>query len=91
MAHHGKGLGRDPESGGARVGFKYAHNGHFLVAALSELGLWSIEAIMKRYQMRFYLRMRDIEVRQYEHTSPASTGRNPARMWVKTRYLRPRL
>ena len=68
-AHHAKGLGRDPESGGAGVGFQYAHYGHFLVAALSELGLWIIEAIMKRHQMRFYLRTRDIEVRRYGHIS----------------------
>src|SRR5215207_7707327 len=68
-AHHGKGLGRDPESGGAGVGFQYAHYGHFLVAALSELGFWIIEAIMKRHQMRFCLRMRDIEVRQYGQLS----------------------
>jgi hypothetical protein len=68
-AHHGKGLGRDPESGGAGVGFQYAHYGHFLVAALSELGFWITEAIMKRHQMRFHLRMRDIEVRQYTHIS----------------------
>jgi hypothetical protein len=51
------------------VGFQYAHYGHFLVAALSELGLWIIEAIMKRHQMRFHLRTRDIEVRRYGHIS----------------------
>jgi hypothetical protein len=45
------------------VGFQYAHNGHFLVVALSGLGLWIIEAILKRHQIRFYLRIRDIEVR----------------------------
>jgi hypothetical protein len=91
VAHHGKGLGRDPESGGAGVECEYAHNDYFLAAALSGLGLWIIEAIMKRYEMRFYLRMRDIEVRQYGHASPSRTGRTPARMWVKTRYLCPGL
>ena len=50
------------------MGFQYAHNGHFLVA-LSGLGLWIIEAILKRHQIRFYLRMRDIEVREYGHIS----------------------
>jgi len=51
------------------VGFQYAHYRYYLVAALSGLGFWIIEAIVKRHQMRFYLRMRDIGVRQYGHIS----------------------
>jgi hypothetical protein len=68
-AHPGKGLGRDPESGGAGVGFQYAHNGHFLAAALSGLASWIVGAIIKRHQMRFCLRMCYIEVHQYGHIS----------------------
>jgi hypothetical protein len=44
---------------------------------------------MKRYQMRFYLWMCDIEVGQYGYIS--GKDRAPARMWAKTRYLRHRL
>jgi hypothetical protein len=51
------------------VGFQYAHYSHFLVAALSGLGFWIVEAIRKRHQLRFYLRMRNIEVRRYGHIS----------------------
>lgn len=47
-------------------GFQYAHYGLFLVAALSGLGFWIIEGTMKRHQMRYYPRMREIEVLQYE-------------------------
>jgi hypothetical protein len=43
-------------------GFEKNHSGLFLVAALSGAGFWAIEAVFKRYQMRFYVRMRDIEV-----------------------------
>jgi len=47
-------------------GFQYAHYGLFLVAALSGLTFWLIEGTIKRHQMRYYLRMREIEVLQYE-------------------------
>lgn len=47
-------------------GFQYGHFGLFLVAALSGLGFWLIEGTIKRHQMRYYLRMREIEVLQYE-------------------------
>jgi len=47
-------------------GFQYGHYGLFLVAALSGLGFWLIEGVMKRHQMRYYLRMREIEVLQYQ-------------------------
>src|SRR5918995_4057094 len=50
-------------------GFQYAHYGLFLVAALSGLTFWLIEGVMKRHQMRYYLRMREIEVLQYKHAS----------------------
>jgi hypothetical protein len=47
-------------------GFQFGHYGLFLVASLSGLGFWLIEGTMKRHQMRFYLRMREIEVLQYQ-------------------------
>ena len=50
-------------------GFQYAHYGLFLVAALSGLAFWLNEGVMKRLQMRYYLRMREIEVLQYKHAS----------------------
>lgn len=43
-------------------GFEKSHYGLFLVAALSGAGFWAIEAVFKRYQMRAYVRMREIEV-----------------------------
>ena len=49
-------------------GFQYGHYGLFLVAALSGLGFWLIEGTMKRHQMRYYLRMREIEVLQYQRS-----------------------
>ena len=48
-------------------GFQYGHYGIFLVACLSGLCFWAIEAAMKRHQMRSYVRMREIEVRRAEH------------------------
>lgn len=50
-------------------GFQYGHYGLFLVATLSGFGFWVIEGAMKRHQMRYYLRMREIEVLQYERIS----------------------
>jgi hypothetical protein len=47
-------------------GFQYHHFGLFLVATLSGLAFWLVEGAMKRHQMRYYLRMREIEVLQYE-------------------------
>jgi hypothetical protein len=55
-------------------GFQYAHYGLFLVAALSGFAFWLIEGVMKRHQMRYYLRMREIEVLQYKH-APSENAR----------------
>jgi hypothetical protein len=46
-------------------GFHYGHYGLFLVAAASGLGFWLVEAVIKSYQIRYYPRMRDIEVASY--------------------------
>lgn len=43
-------------------GFQNQHYGLFLVACISGIAFWIIEAVMKRHQMRFYVRMREIEV-----------------------------
>src|SRR5882724_3594968 len=50
-------------------GFQYGHYGLFLVAALGGLGFWLIEGAMKRHQTRYYLRMREIEVLQYQRVA----------------------
>ena len=41
----------------------------FLVAAASSLAFWSFEFEMKRHQMRYYPRMRQIEVNRYSRAS----------------------
>ena len=47
-------------------GFQYKSYGLFLVAAASSLAFWSLESTVKRHQMRYYPRMREIEVARYE-------------------------
>jgi hypothetical protein len=47
-------------------GFEKSHYGLFLVAAVSGLAFWLIEGAMKRHQMRYYFRMREIEVLCYD-------------------------
>jgi hypothetical protein len=42
-------------------GFQYSKPGMFLVAALSGFAFWFIEGVVKRHQMRYYVRMREIE------------------------------
>jgi hypothetical protein len=55
-------------------GFQYMHYGLFLVAALSGLAFWLIEGAFKRHQMRYYLRMREIEVLEYERAQEQNGG-----------------
>jgi hypothetical protein len=56
-------------------GFQYAHYGLFLVAALSGFAFWVVEGLVKRYQIRYYMRIRDIEVFAYEqHLAGKSIG-----------------
>jgi len=50
-------------------GFKDSHFGMFLIAALSGLTFWLIEGTMKRHQMRYYLRMREIEILFYDRAT----------------------
>jgi hypothetical protein len=35
------------------LGFQYQHRGFFLIAFVSALGFWFIEAVLKQSQMRF--------------------------------------
>jgi hypothetical protein len=43
-------------------GFQFTHYGLFLVACVSGVGFWIIDALMKRHQIRYYARRREIEV-----------------------------
>jgi hypothetical protein len=52
-------------------GFKDHKMGMFLVASISGLIFWIIEGVMKRHQMRFYQRMREIEVAFYNYNRQA--------------------
>lgn len=47
------------------LGFQQAHYALFALAAVSAASFWVIDAGMKRHQMRYYGRMRDIEVATY--------------------------
>lgn len=50
-------------------GFQYRSYGMFLVAAASSLAFWTLEGVMKRHQMRYYPRMREIEVNRCTRAS----------------------
>jgi hypothetical protein len=47
------------------LGFQYRAFGFFIVALVSSISFWVLEAAVKRHQMRYYPRMREIEVRRY--------------------------
>lgn len=47
---------------GLGLGFAEGHYSFFALAAFSAAGFWYVEALMKRHQMQYYSRMRDIEV-----------------------------
>jgi len=42
----------------------------FLIACVSGVAFWAIEAAMKRHQMRYYPRMREIEAARFEPGDP---------------------
>ena len=48
-------------------GFKEKTWGYFLLAAISGIAFWGLEYSMKGYQMRYYPRMRAIEVSQHNN------------------------
>lgn len=47
---------------GLGLGFQQGHYALFALAAGTALAFWFIDGLMKRQQMRYYSRMRDIEV-----------------------------
>lgn len=47
------------------LGFQHRAYGYFLVAAVSSAAFWLLEAAVKRHQMRYYPRMREIEVARH--------------------------
>jgi hypothetical protein len=51
------------------LGFQYRSYGMFLVAAASSIAFWSLESVMKRHQMRYYPRMREIEVSRHSRAA----------------------
>lgn len=61
-----KGWGVTLSLGALALGFQYQHYGLFLVASVSAIAFWFIEGVFKKFQMRFYVRMRDIEVINFE-------------------------
>ncbi|WP_415855228.1 hypothetical protein [Sinomonas sp. G460-2] len=50
---------------GLGLGFQYGHWALFGLGALSAAAFWTIEALMKGHQLRYYVRMREIEVAMY--------------------------
>jgi hypothetical protein len=54
-------------------GFQYKHYGFFIIAAASGLAFWCIEAAIKKHQMRYYPRMREIEVIRYQQEPEGNT------------------
>lgn len=45
----------------------------FLIACVSGVAFWAIEAAMKRHQMRYYPRMREIEAARFEPAEPLTS------------------
>ena len=51
------------------LGFQFQSYGMFFVAAVSSFAFWGLEGAMKRHQMRYYPRMRQIEINRSSRTS----------------------
>ena len=47
------------------LGFQQNHYALFALAAVTGLGFWFIDAATKRHQLRYYARLRDIELAAY--------------------------
>ncbi len=68
------------------LGFQQSSFGMFLVAAVSSLAFWCLEAVMKTHQMRFYPRLREIEVNRYQRASETDKPYSSPRInwgWVR--------
>jgi hypothetical protein len=61
-------------------GFQFRSYGLFLVAAASSVAFWSLESTIKRHQMRYYPRMREIEVNRYMLAAEADRAFSAPRM-----------
>jgi hypothetical protein len=55
------------------LGFQQQHYALFALAAATALAFWFLDVLMKGYQMRYYGRMRDIEVAAY-HINAVELG-----------------
>ena len=47
------------------LGFQQQHSSLFGLAAVTALGFWFLDGLMKGYQFRYYVRMREIEYTSY--------------------------
>ena len=61
-------------------GFQYRAYGLFLVAGVSSASFWLLEAAVKRHQMRYYPRMREIEYRRYVSAPRTKKGYSAPRV-----------
>ncbi len=66
-------------------GFQDQHYGLFLVAAISGAAFWLLEAVVKQHQMNYYVRMREIEVINFQlssvHLPEGSEASSPQIDW----------
>jgi hypothetical protein len=51
---------------GLGLGFQQQHYALFALAAATALAFWYVDALMKGFQLRYYWRMRDIEVAAFQ-------------------------
>ena len=76
-----KGWGVTLSLAGLGIGFQYQHSGLFIVAAISSLSFWAIEGVIKQHQMRYYVRMREIEFLRSKEVSDADSPYSPLIDW----------
>jgi hypothetical protein len=72
------------------LGFQNSSFGMFLVSAVSSVAFWWLEAAMKSHQMRFYPRLREIEVNRYSRASAEEKQYSAPRMnwgWVRAKQV----
>ena len=74
------------------LGFQYKSFGMFLVSAVSSIAFWWLEAVMKTHQMRFYPRLREIEVNRFQRAPDAEKPYSAPRVnwgWVRGKQVLP--
>ena len=72
------------------LGFQNASFGMFLVSAVSSVAFWWLEAVMKMHQMRFYPRLREIEVNRFRRALDADKEYSAPRInwgWVRAKQV----